>query len=157
MNRAISFLAINWAAMASTHARINLDQPRYDQKTYTGRFLHMLTITSPTTLVKSDADLHAAVELLARYKRGEADEVPERQLWAAKQLRDAALHPQTGEKIPLVARMSAFMPMNILICYGLMLPNPSIPVTLFWQWSAEGGGWRCALRASHRCGRLPLP
>jgi hypothetical protein len=31
-------------------------------------------------------------------------------------------------------RASAFMPVNILLCYGLLLPQTSIATTVFWQW-----------------------
>ena len=44
------------------------------------------------------------------------------------------MHPQTGEVIPVLFRMSAFMPVNVIMCWGLLIPNASIPVTLFWQW-----------------------
>ena len=49
--------------------------------------------------------------------------VTEAQLWRAQQIRDSMQHPQTGEVIPAIARMSAFMPVNIVLCYGLLLPQ----------------------------------
>jgi hypothetical protein len=39
---------------------------------------------------------------------------------------DAAIHPDTGEKIFLPFRLSAFVPLNVLICAGLVMPNPSV-------------------------------
>src|SRR4051812_3430556 len=92
----------------------------------------MMTLTNPLTLLKTSKDLDEAVALLEAYKKG-AD-VDEQRLWRAKQLRDSAVHPQTGERISPPARMSAFMPANILICYGLMLPQAGVATTIFWQW-----------------------
>jgi tricarboxylate carrier len=60
--------------------------------------------------------------------------VTEAQLWRAQQIRDSMQHPQTGEVIPAIARMSAFMPVNIVLCYGLLLPQVSVASTVFWQW-----------------------
>ena len=98
--------------------------------------LHVMTITSPSTLLCTKDDLAKALVLIDRYKNGHVhpDEVTEKKLWRAKQIKDSMLHPQTGEVIPAPFRLSAFMPTNVIICYGMMLPNASLPVLLFWQW-----------------------
>jgi tricarboxylate carrier len=46
--------------------------------------------------------------------------VPGARLWRAKAVRDAVLHPDTKEKIPIYGRMSAFVPMNIPIVLALL-------------------------------------
>ena len=46
---------------------------------------------------------------------------------------DAILHPQTGEKIPMLFRMSCFVPMNLPIACGMLL-SKSVGAGLFWQW-----------------------
>lgn len=111
------------SSSSSRKPRLDLDAPRYSQETYYGRLRHFLSITSPVTLLNTQKDLDEAITLLDAYKRGQADNVDEERLWRAKQIRDATLHPQTKEKIVAPARMAAFMPMNIIICYGLMLPQ----------------------------------
>jgi tricarboxylate carrier len=49
-------------------------------------------------------------------------------------VRDAIIHADTGEEIFLPFRLSAFAPMNIAICAGLLIPNPSLATAIFWQW-----------------------
>ena len=54
-------------------------------------------------------------------------------VWKAKQLVDSSIHPDTGEPVPLPFRMSAFVPTNLLIVGGMLLPNPSLKSVVFWQ------------------------
>lgn len=36
------------------------------------------------------------------------------------------MHPQTGETVPAAFRLSAFMPVNIPICVGMLLAAPTV-------------------------------
>ena len=38
----------------------------------------------------------------------------------------STFHPDTGEKIVLPFRMSSFVPTNVLIVAGMLVPNPSV-------------------------------
>ncbi|KAI8826213.1 Tricarboxylate/iron carrier [Fimicolochytrium jonesii] len=113
--------------------RIDLDQPRYDQSTYSGRLRHFSEVTNPLNLLATSAQQDAAKQLVADYKAGKVDADPEA-LWKAKTLVDSTFHPDTGEKIILPFRMASFVPTNVAIVAGMLMPNPSIRSIVFWQW-----------------------
>lgn len=50
---------------------------------------------------------------------------------------DSSIHPDTKEPVPLPFRMSAFVPTNLIICAGMLLPNPSLPSIIGWQWANQ--------------------
>jgi tricarboxylate carrier len=117
------------------------DSSEYDQSTYSGRFRHFLDLINPLTLFTSDAELNSAKALLDTHASAlnppsvEKDPGYHRSLWDAKKVRDAVVHPDTKEKIPVPFRMSAFVPMNMPIVFGMLTANPAnIASTIFWQW-----------------------
>lgn len=120
----------------NTNTKINLDEPRHDQETYVGRAKHFLETTNPLNLFVSARKLEDAKCLVQSFKCGE--KLPagttEDDLWRAKVLYDSAYHPDTGEKMLLIGRMSAQVPMNMLITGGMLTFYKSAPAVVFWQW-----------------------
>ncbi|GAA5848814.1 hypothetical protein JCM8547_006352 [Rhodosporidiobolus lusitaniae] len=118
-------------------------QPRYDTKTYFGRLRHFASITSPLTLLAASSDLEAAQKLLKEYQAGVGEgrkawgHEEEMGVWKAKQLVDSSIHPDTQEPVPLPFRLSAFVPTNVIICAGMLMPNPSLRSVIFWQWANQ--------------------
>ncbi|GAA6010685.1 hypothetical protein JCM10207_005797 [Rhodosporidiobolus poonsookiae] len=122
---------------------VDISQPRYDTKTYFGRLRHFAEITSPLTLLASSSDLKAAQNLLKEYQEGVGKgreawgHEDEMGVWKAKQLVDSSIHPDTGEPVPLPFRLSAFVPTNLVIVAGMLMPNPSLKSVIFWQWANQ--------------------
>lgn len=82
---------------------------RFPQNTYVGRCRHFFQVINPSNLLINDTELAAAQATLAHFKsHGRTAGVSDEQLWSAKLVRDSTVHPDTGEKIPLPFRMSAF-------------------------------------------------
>ena len=57
--------------MAESGGRINLDEPRWDQSTFWGRFRHFFSISDPSKALCTNAQLDAAKELVDQYRYGQ--------------------------------------------------------------------------------------
>ncbi|CAO3671106.1 unnamed protein product [Rhizopus stolonifer] len=112
-------------------SKVDLSKPRYPQSTYWGRIRHFIDITDPRTLFVSKTELERCKQLLVNQT-----EEPE-QLWRAKKIVDSTIHPDTGETVFFPFRMSCFVPTNMVLVAGMLLPNPSIKSILFWQWANQ--------------------
>ncbi|KAJ1471588.1 Tricarboxylate/iron carrier [Baffinella frigidus] len=111
------------------------DATRYDMKTWAGRTQHFIAVTNPTYLFASTANIQGAKDLLERARTGKTEAgTTDKELWAARTLTDAVLHPDTKEIMPAPFRVCAFVPANIPICMGMLMTPPTMANVLFWQW-----------------------
>ncbi|KAG0325730.1 hypothetical protein BGZ99_000250 [Dissophora globulifera] len=118
--------------------RIDLSKPRFDQSTYLGRVRHFIQVTSPLNLLVTDRGLEDAKTLISDYKAGKITGFVEpSKLWRAKEICDSTLHPDTGKPIFMPFRMSCFVPTNLLVAVGMLMPNPSVKSIIFWQWTNQ--------------------
>uniref|UniRef100_A0A1I8A388 Sidoreflexin n=1 Tax=Steinernema glaseri TaxID=37863 RepID=A0A1I8A388_9BILA len=115
------------------YPNFRLNEPRFPQDTFLGRYLHYLDVIDPRTLFVSDKRLKECVKLLNDYRKGEVS-ATNVELWHAQKIKQAILHPDTGEKVLPPFRMSGFVPFGWITVTGMLLPNPSWPTLLFWQW-----------------------
>nr|XP_020459883.1 sideroflexin-5 [Monopterus albus] len=119
----------------SAYPAFQFGKPRFDQNTFFGRFRHFLDVIDPRTLFVTEKQLQECVELLDHFKQGTLPSgVTDAQLWQAQKIKQAIIHPDTGEKILMPFRMSGFIPFGTPVVVGLLLPNQTLVSTVFWQW-----------------------
>ncbi|ROK15820.1 Sideroflexin-5 [Anabarilius grahami] len=112
-----------------------LGESRFDQGSFYGRLRHFLDVIDPRTLFVSEKHLNECMKLLDQFKnRTLPPGVTNVQLWEAQKIKQAIIHPDTGEKIPMPFRMSGFVPFGTPVVVGLLLPNQTFASTIFWQW-----------------------
>jgi len=128
--------------MAPVPPLFDPDGNKYDQATYRGRLLHFLDVIDPRMLLVGDEQLKESQARITRFRQfrhhqGVDSGGSDAELWQAKKVQDALLHPDTGEKILLPLRMSAFVPVGIIFVLGMLRPNPSLRSAIFWQWANQ--------------------
>ncbi|XP_047036222.1 sideroflexin-1-3-like isoform X1 [Helicoverpa zea] len=135
---------------------INLDKPRYDQKTYWGRAKHFVLLTNPINAFASDKQLNEAKKIVDEFRKSRVmpSGYDEDKLWATKYLYDSAFHPDTGEKMIRIGRMSAQAPMNTLITGCMITFYKTTPSIIFWQWTNQT--FNALVNYTNRSGDAPL-
>ncbi|XP_002740958.2 sideroflexin-5-like [Saccoglossus kowalevskii] len=129
---------------------------RFDQSTVLGRYRHFLDVVDPRTLFTSKTQLQNSIQLLEDYKSGTlSSDTTNRQLWQAQKVKQAIIHPDTGEKILMPFRMSGFVPFGAPIVVGLLLPNLTLKATVFWQWLNQSHN--ACVNYSNRNATKPTP
>ncbi|KTG35646.1 hypothetical protein cypCar_00003219 [Cyprinus carpio] len=115
--------------------RIMEQTPTLLQSTFLGRLRHFIDIIDPSTLFVTESRLRECIKLLDDFKQGNLPPgITDHQLWEAQKVKQAIIHPDTGEKIFMPFRMSGYVPFGTPIVVGLLLPNQTLASTVFWQW-----------------------
>jgi len=57
-----------------------------------------------------------------------------RKMYEYKAIVDSAVHPDTGDFIPWICRISSYVPVSIPVLFGMILSPPTTVNIIFWQW-----------------------
>ncbi|XP_077205687.1 sideroflexin-2 isoform X1 [Paroedura picta] len=121
--------------MTTSITMFNIDAPRWDQNTFMGRLKHFFNITDPRTLRVSEKELDRAKALVESCRAGTVPPgTSQEQLFYAKKLYDSAFHPDSGEKMNLIGRMSFQVPGGMAITGFMLQFYRTVPAVVFWQW-----------------------
>jgi tricarboxylate carrier len=97
------------------------------------RLEHIWHLIKPTNLFITDSQLAVSKGIVDNPPNG----ITREELNHHRSIVGSVLHPDTGEKIFLPFRMSCFVPTNLVVTAGLLIPNPSLSTLLFWQISNQ--------------------
>mmetsp|Transcript_27951 Transcript_27951/g.31299 ORF Transcript_27951/g.31299 Transcript_27951/m.31299 type:complete len:488 (+) Transcript_27951:82-1545(+) len=115
---------------------------RFDQTTFSGRFLRIFLACDPALLFYSETQIEDAQQVLvlnasssgsSGVDKYTSSQVSDRTLWESQRIVDAAVHPDTEEIIPRPFRMSGYVPYNGPICVAMVASTTTIPL-LFFSW-----------------------
>ncbi|KAK8790882.1 hypothetical protein WA158_005513 [Blastocystis sp. Blastoise] len=119
--------------MAAVVPPFNPEGCRFDLTTYSGRVKYNFGKASMKHLFTSQAQIDEAKAKVEAFKNGTST-LSDEELWKAKELLDANVHPQTGATLNVLGRMGAFVPCNIPIQAGMLLAAPTVFNIVLWQW-----------------------
>lgn len=138
-----------------TGNRIDLNSPRWEQESFMGRAKHFFSVTDPRNLFHSDKELDKCKDLLQAYRHcKEPDGTKDFQIWHAKKLYESAFHPDTAEKMTLIGRMSAQVPMNMTITGCMMTFYKTTAAVICWQWINQS--FNAIVNYTNRSGDNPI-
>ncbi|EDV97592.1 sideroflexin-2 [Drosophila grimshawi] len=120
--------------MSQKSALIDVDQPLFDLKTFTGRFQYYAWMTDPRTVLLPSDRLLKAKQMVDKYRAGDQTaQLKSQDVHYNMKLYSSAFHPDTGELQNFAGRMSFQVPGGMLITGGMLAFYRTVPAVLLWQ------------------------
>jgi len=111
----------------------SMECDRYDQAVFSGRVKHFAASMHPRYFAAPEASVKAARDLLEEYRTKGQGKHSDAELWEARQMVEATVHPQTGEPVFPTFRVSACIPIWTPMAAGMLL-SPATPFfRILWQ------------------------
>ncbi|GLE06628.1 hypothetical protein PINS_up016022 [Pythium insidiosum] len=110
-------------------AHIKLADP--EEATYAGRVRKTFRMLDFRTAFTTESELDAARAVVARYQAGQ--QVDPEEYEHALKIKNAIVHPDTGEAVFTPLRVSMIVPMNVGLDCAMILANTT-KTTIFAQW-----------------------
>jgi len=128
----------------SSLPEFSLTKSKYDQNTFYGRLRHFLSVSDFRNLFYSSQQILEAKEKLEKFELNGKGNFSNEELWYAKEIVDANVHPATGDIIPSPFRVCAITPFSVPISYAMIvIPAQNIGAHLFWQWVNQSYNTAC--------------
>ncbi|CDJ66913.1 tricarboxylate carrier, putative [Eimeria necatrix] len=116
-----------------------LQEAARPENSYWGRVRSFRDCMNPRFMFASKAEIEKAKEVKALADSGKWRELLQQNI-SPKELKyqialtNASVSSSTGDIIPLPLRLSAFAPVNLPICAGLIFSAPTVGNSILWQW-----------------------
>ena len=133
-------------AWLATHPApvFSLDREYYDTTKYLGRVRYIFSIFNPRNCLIPDEEILQSLKRVEEFKQaieettktGRLSQVPytDREMWRAKHVVNACVHPTSGEILPFTARIAFFLPANVPLNFGMLNLSQTASATILWQW-----------------------
>jgi len=141
--------------MSSLEKRFNIDEPRWDQRTFIGRLKHFANVTDPRLVLLPSKRYEEAKKLVQLYRAGnEPSGTSPQQLFYAQKLYQSAFHPDTGDLQNVAGRMSFQVPGGTILIGAMLAFYRSTGQVIFWQWANQS--FNAVVNYTNRNAKSPI-